>query len=156
MSSSSLLLFWGLPLAHAGFSAFLRQLCSSRRPRSQRPPSHLRSGACKHGKLSQALKPSRLPVTKPKAWNVGTFRGFVLFTLKPQAVAQRDRRACIASPGCRCLVYNLQEISGKPQGEGVWEAGFPKLSVSNLPLVWYSWKGPQKPWTPQPTSLRGI
>lgn len=156
MSSSSLLLFWGLPLAQTGFSAFLQWLCSSWHPRSQHPPSHLRSGACKHGKPSQALQPSRLPMQKPKAWNVGAFRVSVLFTLKSQVVEWGDQRACIACPSCRCLVNNLREILGKPKGEGLWEAGSPKLSVSNLPLAWYSWKGPQKLWTSQATSLHGI
>lgn len=135
----SLLLFWGLPLAQAGFSAFLQQRCSSRCPKSRHPPSHLQSGACKHRKLTPALKPFRLPVMKPKAWTVGAFRVSVLFQVASCSI-RRSSKSSMASHSCRCLVNHLQEISGKPKDESIWEAGSLKFS---LPLVWYSWKKKQ-------------
>lgn len=148
----SLLLFWGLPLAQAGFSAFLQQRCSSQCPKSWHLPSRLQSGAHKH--RTQVLKPFRLPAMKPKAWTVWAFRVSVHFQVASCSI--RRSKSSMASHSCRYLVNNLQEISGKPKDEGIWKAGSLKFSVSDLPLAWYSWKKSQKAWTSQAMSLHGV
>lgn len=140
MSPSSLLLFWGPALAQSGFSAFLQQLCSSPIP----------SAVWSLQTWETESSPLNLPgsVRKPKSTK---FRVSLLLMQNFQYP-----RASIASHGCKCLVNNLQENSGMPKGGGLWEAGSPKLSVSNPPFVSYSWKEPQNPWTWQAMGLHGI
>lgn len=103
---------------------------------------------------TQALKPFRLPAMKPEAWTIGAFRVSVHFQVASCSI--RRSKSSMASHSCRYLVNNLQEISGKPKDEGIWEAGSLKFSVSDLPLAWYSWKKTQRAWTSQAMSLHGV